>query len=184
MRRPGPRPILAATAGLAFLAAQLDWWTVAWAEPVAASASLSGAEGTAGLAAVLPAALAAGLLLTTMLDAAGRRTVGVLLAALAAGMAALGLVHPAPADETIRASVPAAALASSFALDPAPAAWAYGALGAAGVAASGFLVARPGTRRPASASPAGPRLADTLASWKAMDAGHDPTDDRSEQELP
>ena len=58
--------------------------------------------------------------------------------------------------------------------------WAYAATGAAGVAASGWLVARPGIRhRPVT--PRGAELADSVASWKAMDEGHDPTEDEGER---
>lgn len=121
-----------------------------------------------GLPAVLPGAFLAGLLLTWMLGRAGRRVVAVLLGVLGAAMAGAGVAAALPGAE---------ASASPWA------AWAYAALGVAAVAASVWLAANPGERRHA-VSPARAEVADTLASWKAMDAGLDPTDDRHEQELP
>ena len=160
MTAPGPRPIGTIARAAHALGPRGAGAIVAGIALLVASAS--------GLSAVLPGAFLAGLLLTWMLGTTGRRVVAVLLAVLGAAMAAAG----------VAAALPGAEASASPWAD-----WAFATLGVAAVAASVWLAVNPGERRRA-VSPARAEVADTLASWKAMDAGLDPTDDRHEQELP
>lgn len=179
--RVGPRAALALAVAGGFGSALAPWWTLTWTGPVGGgSADLAGADGTGGVAQVLAVAAAGGLLLTLGLGPLGRRVAGVLTGFLAAGMVALGVgAHGADAAGLV-ARVPAAMVATDTVARPTPWPAAYAACALAGVAASGWLVVRPGEPRRADGTAA--QVADPLASWKAMDDGRDPTRDTEDEE--
>jgi len=173
--RPAPRAALAATAVLAWAASAAGWWDVEWSSTTGAgTAVLSGVAATSGLARLLPLAALGGLLLTLTVGPAGRRVVAVLLAVLFGAVALLGVTHPRP-DDALVADALGATLAATWTLRPTWVPWAYGLLGVLGASASAWLVVRPGEGRRAGVRPAGGGLEDSLASWKAMDEGRDPT---------
>jgi len=173
--RPAPRAALAATAVLAWAASAAGWWDVEWSSTTGAgTAVLSGVAATSGLARLLPLAALGGLLLTLTVGPAGRRVVAVLLAVLFGAVALLGGTPPRPADARV-ADALGATLAATWTLRPTWVPWAYGLLGVLGASASAWLVVRPGEGRRAGVRPAGGGLEDSLASWKAMDEGRDPT---------
>lgn len=119
----------------------------------------TGVAATSGLAQALPLAALGGVLLTLTLAPPGRRAVGVLVALVAVGMVAVGVQQPS----------------AGWAL-------AYAAAGLIAAASAGLLAAKPGvTRRTVVPSPRAP-VEDSLASWKAMDEGLDPTEDGTERE--
>lgn len=175
--RPTPRATLALCAAAAFGVALAPWWSLSWSAAVGFGwVDVDGAAGTGGLAQVLAVAAAGGLLLTLTLRAAGRRVVGVLLALIFGGMVALGSSAFAADARALAASVPQAALATEATARASAWPAVYAAVGTLGVVASGWLVARPVVvrRRPDGEAPDA-RVADPQASWKAMDAGMDPT---------
>lgn len=176
--RVGPRPVLVVAAAAAFGLAQSTWWQVDWTSSLSGEGGmgLSGSVATSGLAQLLPLAVGGGLLLTLTVRSAGRRVVAVVSALLFAGMAALGLAHPAPRDAIV-ADALSASLASEWTLTMTALPWLYGAVGLVGVAGSVLFALRPGTRGGSAAHSGSVEVADSLASWKAMDEGHDPTDD-------
>ncbi|MDN5570462.1 MAG: Trp biosynthesis-associated membrane protein [Propionibacteriaceae bacterium] len=179
-----PRAALAFCVAAAFGLALAPWWSLSWQGSIGSGAAeVGGAAGTGGLAQVLAVAAAGGLLLTLTLRAPGRRIVGGLLALLFAGMTAVGVAAHGADAGVLAASVPEAALATDAAARASVWPTLYAAVGALGVAGSAWLVARPMVvrRGPAGEAP-GVGLADSQASWKAMDAGIDPTQDGSGQE--
>lgn len=181
--RVTPRPLAALAVAGAFGAALAPWWTLAWAGPVGSGAAeVDGAGGTGGLAQVLAVAAAGGLLLTLTLGPTGRRIVGVLLGLLSAGMIAVGVGAFVTDAATLAAAVPTAMLATDATAHPTGWPGAYAALALAALAASVWLVVRPGGgRRPDRDVPAA-EVADSQASWKAMDEGRDPTRDAGDEE--
>ena len=132
---------------------------------------------------VFTVAAAGGLLLTLTLGAAGRRVIGILLGALSAGMVAVGVSAFSTDAATLAAAVPTAMLATDAIAHPTFWPGIHAALALVGVAASAWLVARPeaGRRRPDRDAPAA-EVADSQASWKAMDEGRDPTRDAGDEE--
>ena len=150
-----PRLVVAvgALAGLA-LAGLADWWEVRWAEGMTAGG-------------------AAGLTLGTV----GRRGVGLVAAAAGLGMAALGFAGADPSAGVVAHHIVVATLGGDWVLTRLGAPIAYGVVGLLVAAASGWLVARPPLRRARGVREASGDVTDPLDSWKAMDDGHDPTDD-------
>lgn len=178
--RIDPRLVVAASALVGLVVAGLaDWWEVRWAEGVAAggAAGLSGVTGTGGLAGILPGVVLAAMLATLTLGTVGRRGVGLVAAAAGLGMAALGFWAPLPSDAVIAQHMVVATLGADGSVTRLGAPIAYGVVGLLVAAASGWLVARPPTRRARGVREANGDVTDPLASWKAMDDGHDPTDD-------
>lgn len=175
-----PRLVVAvgALAGLA-LAGLADWWEVRWAEGMTAggAAGLSGVTGTGGLAGILPGVVLAAMLATLTLGTVGRRGVGLVAAAAGLGMAALGFAGADPSEAVVAHHVVVATLGGDWVLTRLGAPIAYGVVGLLVAAASGWLVARPPLRRARGVREASGDVTDPLDSWKAMDDGHDPTDD-------
>lgn len=169
---------LAALVGLG-LAGLTDWWAVRWAEGMTAggAAGLSGVAGTGGLAGILPGVVLAAMLATLTLGTTGRRGVGLVAAAAGLGMAALGFAGADPSEGVIAQHLVLATLGTDAAVSRLGTPIAYGVVGLLVAAASGWLVARPPTRRARGVREANGDVTDPLASWKAMDDGHDPTDD-------
>ncbi|WP_232547810.1 Trp biosynthesis-associated membrane protein [Propioniciclava soli] len=179
-----PRPALALCLVAAFGVALAPWWTLEWQGAVGSgTAAIDGATGTGGLAQVLVVAAAGGLLLTLTLRQAGRRVVGVLLGLLCAGIAAVGIAAFSPDAARLAATQPAATLATDVTATATVWPGVAAALGVFGVVAAGWLVARPmaARRRPDHEAPS-LEVADSQASWKAMDSGIDPTQDGPGQE--
>ena len=182
--RVTPRRLAALAVAGAFGTALAPWWTLSWAGPVGSGAAeVAGGAGTGGLAQVLAVAAAGGLLLTLTLGAAGRRVIGILLGALSAGMVAVGVSAFSTDAATLAAAVPTAMLATDAIAHPTFWPGIHAALALVGVAASAWLVARPeaGRRRPDRDAPAA-EVADSQASWEAMDEGRDPTRDAGDEE--
>ena len=179
MRRPTPVAVLWGTGALAILAAEQGWWS---ATAGAATVTLSGAQATDGLARSLALVALVGVLLTLTLRAFGRRVVASALGATYVGIALLGLGRPAPGADVVAAELSAATFADAARLTPSAWNWAYAVAGVTGAVASLWLAARPGvpTRRGVGERRA--PLDDSLASWKAMDDGVDPTAGTTERE--
>lgn len=173
-------PIGVGALGGLLVAASAGWWQASWGDGLAGAGAvdLSGVQGTGGLAGVLPAAVLAALLATLTLRSTGRRVMGVVAALLGAGMLALGLTAPTPSREVVAQAAHAASVAADVVLRATPAPAAYAALGAVVLAGGVWLAARPPLARRARRATGEP-VADSLSSWKAMDAGVDPTRDEA-----
>lgn len=173
--------LVAAAAALAAIGAALwgDWWTVSWADGLAGAGAqgIGGSGGTGGLAALLPAVVLAVVLTTLTLGATGRRVVGVVGLLAGLGMAALGFAGADPADVVVEQHVALAALGADWTLARTAVPATYGVLGLLVAGASALWVARPPARRVRTVAAASGDVTDPVASWKAMDAGHDPTDE-------
>ena len=163
---------------LLLVLAHQPWWTVAWQGSGAGTGEspLTGVQSSGGLAQALALVGLAGAASTLVLGRAGRRAVGVLLAVTHACAAALGVLHPTPAPDAVRDALGAAALAGSWESAATVWPWGYAAVGVCGVLASALLVARPVADSSRPVRGTGVQLADSLASWKAMDEGLDPTE--------
>lgn len=162
---------------LALVLAQQAWWQVEGAGAGGVGwTPVTGVAATGGLAQALGLVALAGAAVTLVLRRVGRRAVGVLLAVTYAGVAALGFLHPRPTPDAVREVLGAASLADDWQLTATPWPWAYGAAGVLGVVAAGVLVARPVSDSSRSVRASAGRVEDSLASWKAMDEGLDPTE--------
>ncbi|WP_052462467.1 Trp biosynthesis-associated membrane protein [Nigerium massiliense] len=178
----GPVPALWTTGALAFVVALQPWWRIA-ADGGAVTASLTGTAATGGLAQALALVCLGGILVTLTLRSTGRRVIGVLLALTYAGVAVLGAVHPRPSAGAIEEALRTMTFAPAQSVTETAWPWAYAVIGVAGVAASLWLLRRPGRPdRPRGVRDEGEPLDDSLASWKAMDAGVDPTADAPSRE--
>lgn len=175
MRRPAFWLVVAGLAAL--FAATRPWWHVGW--------GAASGEGTVDLvgsqvspaSVVLPGALLGGTLLLMTLRATGRRVVAVLLGLLAGGMVTIGVLNPRPDAASVAEVLATRTVAEATRLDAAGAPWAFAAAGVVGLAAAAWLFARPvaDSSRPVRRSAV--EVEDSLASWKAMDDGLDPTTD-------
>ncbi|HEY5822708.1 MAG TPA: Trp biosynthesis-associated membrane protein [Propionibacteriaceae bacterium] len=171
--------------GVAIVAASQPWWR-AVGEGV--SVEFSGTDATAGLSQALAVVVLAGTLLILALRARGRRLVGVLLGLAGAGIVVVGALRLRPSPEAVRTQVRAVSLIDQFALEGTGWPWIFAAAGVLVVlgAVTTALTAprwpsRAGRFERAEVAPR-PVAADDEPSdvWKAMDAGMDPTDDRSD----
>lgn len=172
----------AALAGL-WLGGQGDWWRIAWRSDLAASGAvgITGAAGTGALSVALPAVALAGLLVTLTLKRSGRRAVGVLTALVGAGMGVLGLSPRVPSEEALEQAL-RTTLATQWEVATTGQPAVYGVVGLLLAAASCWLVVRPPSPATHTDRPrASGELADSQASWKAMDEGLDPTDTEGER---
>ncbi len=161
------------------LALWADWWTVAWSEGLsgAGTAGIPGAGGTGGLAALLPAVGLVVVLTTLTLGRTGRRVVGVVAVLAGLGMAALGFLGGTPSASVVEQHVTLVALGAAWTVAPTWAPTAYGVVGLLVAAIAAAWVARPPARRARTVRGASGNVTDPVASWKAMDEGHDPTDE-------
>lgn len=143
-------------AGLALVASGQPWWS-------AGSTSETGSGATSGAASVLVLAAAAGAFLSMWLRRTAGRAVSCLVALLFVGAVVVAVTAAAPA------SLPGSVL-TNVAVTATTWRWVY--LAGAGLAALGAvlsLFAAPRAARPAATpDPA-------LDTWKALDAGQDPT---------
>lgn len=204
MRRRGLALIaLLIGGGLALVASAQPWWRAVGqgsSLDQGLSVAFSGTEATGGLSQALGAVVLAGTLLILALRARGRRVVGVLLTAVAAGIVVVGLARSRPTPEAVRAQVREVSLADQFALTATPWPWIYvvaGVIIAAGAlsvvvnaarwqeSAARFERSVEGAdssapiRAADSAEPAVVDSTDDPASvWRALDAGQDPTIDQ------
>lgn len=179
MRHLPPTLPLWLAGALLLVLAQQPWWQVSWAATATAGAgsgSLSGTAATGGLAQAIALVALAGAAATLVLRRVGRRTVGVLLALAHTGAAALGFAHPRPGEDAVREALGAAWLADAWRIVPSVWPWAYGACAVIGVLGALLLVARPVAESSRSVRGPAAQVEDSLASWKAMDEGLDPTD--------
>lgn len=161
----------------AFGVAQLTWW-----EGAAGQLPLTGAAVTAGLASSLPVAALAATALMLLLSARGRRVIGVLVAVLAVGVVAVGVLNPVVDEEAwqnLTANVWTGARHDPIATGWH---WGYAAAGLLLLLGASIVVLRAATwsaRRPARFDRTPTTTADPTDSrefWKALDAGQDPTD--------
>lgn len=154
-------------AGVALVAAANQaWWTVPGDRPT----DVTGVQATGGLAQALGLIVLAGMLLALTLGTRGRRAVGALLALTQAS--AVALAFGGPGDFVTMAAEP---LPQTATITPAAAWWGYLIAALVGtVAATGYAW------RPPQARARVREVADSPATWKAMDDGVDPTldDDR------
>lgn len=177
MNRLPPTLPLWVTSVLALVLAQQPWWRVSWdGASGAGSATLSGVAGTSGLAQALALVALAGAAATLVLGRVGRRVVGVLLGLVHIGVASLGGLRPDPGPDAVREALGAASLTDAWHLAGTPWGWAYGAAGVLGVVGAIALVARPVADSSRSVRASALQVEDSLASWKAMDEGLDPTE--------
>lgn len=157
---------------LALVVAQQPWWQVSSA---LGAVPLTGVAASGGLAQALSLVALAGAAVTLVLRHVGRRIAGLAIGAAHAGVAVLGFAHPRPSSETVSDALGAAGLAETWQLAMTPWPWAYGAIGVLGVVAGALLVLRPVAESSRSVRDTTAPVADSLASWKAMDEGIDPT---------
>lgn len=177
--RFSPVPALWATGVLALVCAMAPWWTVqGQSSPVA----LTGNESTGNLPQALALVCLGGILVTLTLRAGGRRVIGLLLAAAYGAVATLGVLRPRPGGDLVAERLGTTAFADASGVVPTPWPWAYAVTGILGLAASLWLMRRPGDPRPRGVRDRRAPLEDSLASWKAMDAGVDPTADEPTRE--
>lgn len=143
-------------AGLALVASGQPWWS-------AGSSSQTGSAATSGAASVLVLAGLAGAFLSNWLRPIARRMVIVLVVMLMLAAVWLAVVASAPATLPGSTLTDAAITATAWR-------WVYlaGAAAAAGGAALSVVAAPRATRPAATPDPA-------LDTWKALDAGEDPT---------
>lgn len=161
--RVHPLPWLAVVGAAALIVAQQPWWT----GPPGADPAGTSASGSTGVAGALALAALGGVLLAWALRPPGRRVVGLLLVALHLAMALVGALSRAPDGVGATATVWP---------------WAYAGAGVLGAAAAALLAIRPGVGRPVGERVGRVALDDSLANWKAMDAGVDPTATEPERE--
>ncbi len=204
-RRTSVLAWLAAAGLLALIASAQPWWRAVGdgAESAGATVAFSGSDATGGLSQALAVVVLAGVLLTLVLAATGRRVVAILLALTGVAGAALGgLVQP-PSDAAVRSRFRQVSLVEQFSLSGTAWPWIYAAAG--GLVAAGAVLLwrgapqwpqrgqrfqRPGagersiptpipTSIPTPIKGAGPEsgaaLADPGLVWRALDAGQDPT---------
>lgn len=182
MRRVPPTLPAWLAGGLLLVLAQQPWWQVSWAGSTGpGTATLTGEVATGGLAQALAFVALAGAAATLVLRRPGRRVVGVLLGLAHLAATVIGLLHPEPGADAVRDALGAASLAGSWQVAATALPWAYGATGLAGVAGAGWLLWRPVAESSRSVRAPAAEVADSLASWKAMDEGQDPTDDEEQQ---
>ena len=192
--RTGVLGLLAGGGLLAVIASAQPWWRAVGAEaPSTDSVVFSGDDATGGLSQALALVVLAGTLLTLVLATRGRRVLAVLLAISGLGMAALGAVRLPPSDVAVRTRFRLVSLVEQFLLDATAWPWIY-ALAGAGVVVGAVLLwlfspSWPGRRRrferssrahPPSAAAADLDVAadpeaDPADTWRALDAGVDPT---------
>lgn len=179
-----PRGALVVAAAVAFGLAWAPWWDLSWTDALGVQTlAVTGAQGTGGMAQILPVAALGGILATLTLRCVGRRVIAVVLGGLFVSMAALGFDARNPDPARLAATESAAALATSPEAAPTLIPVAYLVAGIVGVAASVWFGWKPGDRRSErTTSPSG--VEDTVSPWKAMDAGHDPTLDGWDGERP
>ena len=173
--------LLAAVAALAALGlAAADWWTITWREGIAGpgQVGIGGASGTGGLAVLVPLVVLVAALTTLTLARTGRRLIAVVAIAAGAGMVGLGLAGPPPADAVVEQHAALAALGGAWTVTATAMPVAYGVLGVLVVAAAAWWFARPPRPRPHNTPGTTGNVTDPVASWKAMDAGLDPTDEQ------
>jgi uncharacterized membrane protein (TIGR02234 family) len=174
--------------GLGVVAAAQPWWRAVGSDGAgsgggdAVSVAFSGVQATGGLAQALAVVALVGTVLILALRTRGRRVVGVLLAAVGAGIAVVGAIRLRPSAEAVLTQVREVSLADQFALNPT--AWPWIFAGAGGLIMVGaMLTAVTAGRWPSRADrfqrTAAVRpvdVSDEAADvWKAMDAGLDPT---------
>lgn len=191
-RTRGPSFLLMAVGGLAaIIIAGQPWYEVPGTE-----VSFSGKDITGGLAQALPVVVLVGALLMLTLRTLGRRIVGVVVALAAIGMGWTGLVPNEPGSSEVLSKVRQQTLRSVS--DTHEVGWSFGYGAAAALAFCGALtmvlhahhwprrsdrfsrgqvpdVALAGRAvRHGSADSSAASEPDDI--WKAIDAGHDPTD--------
>ncbi|MFV0407233.1 MAG: Trp biosynthesis-associated membrane protein [Propioniciclava sp.] len=172
-----PRPLLFLFAAVGFAAAWAPWWQLTWTDALGTqTVDLTGAQGSSGLAQILPAAALGGVLSTLTLRCVGRRIIAAVLAMLCGSMFALGFDAWRPDPSALALTEPRAALATDPTATTGWAPVAYLICGALGVVAALWFAVRPGDRLPESGGSAR-GVADTVSPWKAMDEGEDPTSD-------
>lgn len=178
MKLLGARTMLAVAAAAELVVAQRAWWHVAWGEEASGGViAVSGAE-TTGLTVGLAVAALGGTLLLLAVRAPGRRVVGIVLAALHAWAVLLGVRPPRPDDASVLTLLRGESLAGTYVLQPALGGWWYACAALVGVAGAVWLALRPGADAPRSVPTSAREVADSLSSWKAMDAGLDPTQEQ------
>ncbi len=180
LSRPGAYAALLLGGIGALVAASRTWWLVITTD---ARAGLDGNAVTGSLGQALGVVVLAGLGVSLTVGTLGRRIVAGLLAATGAGIAVLGLTHPVPDDAAVLGRLREVSLETSWTLQPTgwPGAFAgAGLLVAVGgivmVLTAGHWRDRSGRFRTA-ADRADIDPEDTIAVWKAMDSGVDPTDE-------
>jgi hypothetical protein len=172
--------VLATFGALAALGLTLaDWWTVSWDEGMtgAGRVGITGGAGTGGSAALVPAVVLVAALTTLTLARTGRRVMAVVALAAGLGMAVLGFAGPAPSDGVVEQEAAMAALGGGWTLERTVVPMAYGVLGVLVTAAAVLWFLRPPERRSRHLPATSGNVTDPVASWKAMDAGLDPTDE-------
>lgn len=86
-----PRGALVVAAAVAFGLAWAPWWDLSWTDALGVQTlAVTGAQGTGGMAQILPVAALGGILATLTLRCVGRRVIAVVLGGLFVSMAALG----------------------------------------------------------------------------------------------
>lgn len=172
--------VLAALAALAALGLTLaDWWTVNWDEGTAAAGrvGISGGAGTGGSAALVPTVVLVAALTTLSLARTGRRIMSVVALVAGVGMAVLGFAGPPPTDGVVEQRAALAVLGGGWTLEATMMPVAYGVLGVLLIAAATRWFVHPPERRSRHLPATSGNVTDPVASWKAMDAGLDPTDE-------
>ncbi|HEY5848165.1 MAG TPA: Trp biosynthesis-associated membrane protein [Microlunatus sp.] len=186
---------LAAAGLLALVASAQPWWRAVGdgAESAGATVAFSGSDVTGGLSQALAVVVLAGVLLTLVLAATGRRVVAILLGLTGAAGAVLGALGQQPSEAAVRSRFRQVSLVEQFSLSGTAWPWIYAAAGVL-VAAGAVLLwrgaprwpqrgqrfQRPGEPSiPTAAPTAGPEaqtaMADPSLVWRALDAGQDPT---------
>jgi uncharacterized membrane protein (TIGR02234 family) len=169
---------------LAVVASAQPWWR---ASGGGATVSFPGAEATGGLSRALAVVALAGTLLVLVLRARGRQVVAVLLALVGVGSTLVGALRLRPSGSTVRTRLREVTLADSYALTSTTWPWTYAGAGLVLLAGSVLLLVtaphwpvRP-DRFDRTAPGAGQLdSTDPATTWKALDAGIDPTADADE----
>lgn len=182
--KDSPRLAVVLAAAIAFGLAWAPWWELTWVDALGErSLDVTGAQGSGGMAQILPVAALGGILATLTLRCVGRRVIAVVVGILFVSLAALGFDGLQPDAAALAVADPAAALATEPAATATVFPAAYGIVGVLGLTASVWFGVRPGGRGPERA-PSARGVADTVSPWKAMDEGFDPTDDKWDGERP
>lgn len=172
-----PRLVLVLLAAGGFGLAWATWWDLTWNDALGTqSVGVTGAQGSGGLAQILPVAALGGLLATLTLRCLGRRVIAAVVGVLFVSMGALGFDSRQGNAAALASTVPAAALATDPTATATLVPTVYALLGALGTVAAVWFGFRPGAGRPERKDSAR-GVEDTVTPWKAMDEGFDPTSD-------
>lgn len=169
---------------LAVVASAQPWWRAAAG---GTTVSFPGAVATGGLSRALAVVALAGTLLVLVLRVRGRRLVAVLLALTAVGATLVGALRLRPSSSTVRTRLREVTLADSYALTATTWPWTYAVAGLVLLAGSVLLLvtAPHWPERPDRFDRTAPGAGtldstDPATTWKALDAGLDPTADADE----